>query len=913
MQEVIVYALIGLGLGALYALSSQGLMVIYRGSGVLNFAQGAIGMLGAYVAWDLQTNSGLPFIPALIVGVAVSALIGVLTQLLLMRPLRRAAPLVRVVATLGVLILLQGIVILHWGAETIVVDSSLPTSSVHLFGSVNIAADRLILLAIACASTGVLWWLYKFTSFGLATGAVAENQRSAAALGWSPDRIATANWALGSALAGFAAILIAPIIQLQPSTMTNLVLAAMAAALIASFRSFPLALAGGLAIGVGQTEIQHYITSVPGLASSFPFLVIVGVMLLRGQSLPLRDAFLQRLPSIGTGRVRLPLVIGGIVLYGAGIVLLDTTWVTAFSTTFGVALVLLSIVVVTGYAGQISLAQFAIAGGGAYIAGRLMATQGWPFELALVAGMLGAVPLAMVFALPAVRTRGISLAIVTFGLGTAVELMVFNNPKLTGGQVGTVVKPPDLFGFSLDPLFHPQRYAWFAMAVFLIGALAVAALRRGRSGRQMIAIRTNERAAAALGINVPAIKLYAFGVSGALAALGGIILAFRNTSILYNQFTSLTSVNDLAYTVIGGIGFIHGPSVGAWFAPGSLGSALGDTVFGNIGDWLLIIAGAVLCLTVLRAQDGVAKLQIDQSKGLTDLLERKAPWIWRPPEKVEIPEIERERVEPKTLRIKDLTVRYGAVVAVQGFSTTVEPGKVVGLIGPNGAGKTTVIDAVTGFTRPAEGTVELDGRDVTSRSASARARAGLSRSFQSLELFEDVTVLDNLRTASDPRDRISYVRDLIHPVDPPLHGATVAAIREFNLEADIDRVVEDLDYGRRRLLAIARAVAINPSVLLLDEPAAGLGQAESRELARLVRRLADEWGMAILLIEHDMDFVMSICDQVEVLDFGRPIASGPPSRVQSDPAVIAAYLGEPEDEVSAATVSEITEITEGAR
>ena len=174
-------------------------------------------------------------------------------------------------------------------------------------------------------------------------------------------------------------------------------------------------------------------------------------------------------------------------------------------------------------------------------------------------------------------------------------------------------------------------------------------------------------------------------------------------------------------------------------------------------------------------------------------------------------------------------------------------------------------------------------------------------------------MLDNLRTASDQRDRISYLRDLVHPVNPPLHGATVAAIREFKLEADIDRVVEDLDYGRRRLLAIARAVAINPSVLLLDEPAAGLGQVESRELARLVRRLADEWGMAILLIEHDMDFVMSICDHVEVLDFGRPIASGPPSAVQSDPAVIAAYLGEPEEDVTAEVVEEVQEITKGAR
>ncbi|MFT7601620.1 MAG: ABC-type branched-subunit amino acid transport system ATPase component [Acidimicrobiales bacterium] len=210
---------------------------------------------------------------------------------------------------------------------------------------------------------------------------------------------------------------------------------------------------------------------------------------------------------------------------------------------------------------------------------------------------------------------------------------------------------------------------------------------------------------------------------------------------------------------------------------------------------------------------------------------------------------------------------------------TLEPGRIVGLIGPNGAGKTSAIDAITGFTRMAKGTVHLDGVDLSSSSVIKRSRAGLSRSFQTLELFEDATVLDNLRAASDPRDRWSYLTDLVDPKAPPLPAPVVDAIPEFRLEDDLLRNVQDLPYGQRRLLAIARAVATQPGVLLLDEPAAGLGDHETAELATLVRRLADDWGIAVLSVEHDMNFVMSTCDHIVVLDFGRKISEGSPEEV----------------------------------
>jgi ABC-type branched-subunit amino acid transport system ATPase component/ABC-type branched-subunit amino acid transport system permease subunit len=899
MQEVIRFALLGFGVGALYALASQGLIVIYRGSGVLNFALGAIGMIGAYVEYELTQNHGWAFVPALILGVLASGVVGALVHLLIMRPLRNVSPIVRVIATLGVMVTIQAIAVLRYQANPRFVPSALPVHVWHLFGSVVISSDRVILLAIALVLTAGLWALYRFTKFGLGTSAVAENERAAASLGWSPDRIATINWALGSALAGLAAILIVPIVTLQPAVLTNLVLAATAAALVAGFRSFPIAMLAGLLMGIAQTEGNRYITQ-PGVGDSFPFILIVVWMLFRGKALPLRDYLLQRLPSVGTGQPHWPMIGFGAALAVFLIAVTPPLWITAFTVTFGVAVVLLSILVLTGYAGQLSLAQFAIAGFGAYVAGRLMAADGWPFWLGVLAGVGAAVPLGVLFALPAVRTRGINLAVLTLGLGTAIELILFDNQDLTGGVAGTIIKSPTLAGFSIDASPHPARYAYFVLICLLLVTLAVANIRRGRTGRRMIAVRTNERAAAALGISVRGVKLYAFGLSAAIAALGGILIAFQSTAVTYSNFTNFTSITDVGLAVVGGVGFLVGPLIGGTLATGGLDQQILQSISGGLGKYVPLIGGISIILLVLLNQNGIAKESIAQVNWARKKLGRRLPFLApRRRKPVMLPAFQGvEKVAAQTLEAKDITVRFGGTVAVDNVSLTVKPGTIVGLIGPNGAGKTTFIDAVTGFTRPVAGRLSLDGQDIGRWSPVRRARAGLGRSFQSLELFEDSTVFDNLRAASDPRDAVSYVRDLVYPVAPQLPGQVVSAINEFRLEDDLDRLVEDLPYGQRRLLAIARAVATRPGLLLLDEPAAGLGDVESAELAHLVKRLASDWGMGILLVEHDMNFVMSVCDELVVLDFGRLISQGTPDQVRSDPAVIAAYLGEPEEEMT---------------
>jgi ABC-type branched-subunit amino acid transport system ATPase component/branched-subunit amino acid ABC-type transport system permease component len=896
MNEVIRFALLGLGVGALYAFASQGLIVIYRGTGVLNFSLGATAIAGVFMQWDLQTQHGWPFLLSAAVGVAWSAFLGALTHWVIMRPLRRASSLVRVIATLGVLVTIQAGVIIRYGSNPHQVDSWLPTNRVTLWGDVGITVDRLILLVIGSASAFGLWLLYRSSQFGLATEAVSESERSAAAIGVSPNKIAVMNWALGSAIAAVAGILVVPIITLQVTAMTALILAALAAALVGDFRSFPIATAAGFALGIGQALVGRF-ADQQGLAPSLPFLVIIVVLVFRGRSLPLRDYYLQQLPMVGNGRMSWDWTLFG---FGTIVFLMLTKepkWIDALTVSWGVAIVLLSIVVLTGYTGQLSLAQYSIAGFGAFVAGRLVAVFHIPFLLGMLAGVAAAVPLGIIFGLPAVRTRGINLAIVTLGLGTTIELMLFRNRNYTGGVQGTQVGNPEIFGFDIGSINHPARYGVFVVVMAMLAVVVIANVRRGRSGRRLIAVRTNERAAAALGIDVVKAKLFAFALASAVAALGGIVIAFRLSSISYQSFTNFTSITYVGLAIVGGVGYLLGAFVGGTMATAGLNQQILESTWPGVGRWIQLISGIAILLTVLTYKDGVAAEWAKVFK----LVKRARKW--GRPYIIELADVSdpssttdhHARVPPRTLTLEGLTVRYGVVTAVNTVSYRLEPGTVTGLIGPNGAGKTSLIDAISGFAR-AEGRVLLDDVDLSKAPAMKRARAGVARSFQSLELFEDSTVFENLSVAADPQDLRSYALDLIWPINPPLPPEVVRAVLEFQLDQDLHRDVRDLSYGKRRLLAIARAVAMSPSVLLLDEPAAGLSATESTELARVVRRLAEDWGMAILVVEHDMNFVMGVCDQVVVLDFGNLIASGPPEQIRSDPAVIAAYLGDDSDD-----------------
>jgi sulfate-transporting ATPase len=399
-------------------------------------------------------------------------------------------------------------------------------------------------------------------------------------------------------------------------------------------------------------------------------------------------------------------------------------------------------------------------------------------------------------------------------------------------------------------------------------------------------VRDNERAAASLGVGVVEAKLYAFALSSALAAAAGVLVAFRNPRLSFAQFNLFGNVNAVLYATLGGIGWVGGAAVaGLAQAEGGLAHVLRHVV--EVRDWYLVGASIALLVTVISRPDGVFPDLVDRR---TAIGRRRRPTAVSAPLSPR-PSAGVRRVPPKALQLEDLQVRFGGVVALDGVSLAVAPGEVVGLIGPNGAGKTTLIDAASGFVAY-RGSVRLGDTRLDGCSPRARAKAGLTRSFQSLELFEDLSVGDNLAVAADDGRRWVYAADLLRPSRTRMTAAAVAAIEDFGLSPVLDLRPAELPYAQRRMVAIARAVASSPSVLLLDEPAAGLDDWATAELTELVRRLARDWGMGVLLVEHDVGMVMDVCDRVVVLDFGRVIAVGSPAEVRGNRAVVTAYLGD---------------------
>lgn len=896
------FAILGVGVGALYVLVALGIVIIHRGSGIINIAQGAVGMAATYFYWDLHDNDHWVFAIAFLASVVAAGLLGVGIQLLVMRPLRTQSPLTRMLATLGVLITLSSATGLRFPAEAEAVSPSLPGGAFQI-GSIAFPKSNLAILIIVIVITAILYMVYKHTRFGLATSAVTENRLLASSLKINPDFIAAANWALGSMLAAIAGILLAPITGLTIEGLTLLVIPALAVVVIAGFRSFPITLAAGIGLGILQTEVQRF-TGTYGSAWSIatPFLVIMAVLIIRGASLPGKGQNAIRLPLVGSGRIQPVGVVVALVIGVVAIQFLPIDWVAGIITSLVGAIIILSIIVVTGYAGQLSLAQFALAGMGAWVAGRLAATTGLSFLEVLVVGVVAGLLIGVVVGLPALRTRGEDLAIATLGLAVAANSLIFTNLALLGGFLGTTIPTPKVFGISLSTAQNLQNYAYFTLICFAVAAVCVANLRRSRSGRRMLAIRSNERAAASLGVNVMGTKLHAFAISSMIAALGGILLVFQSPSINYALFDPLTSIDYVGWAVIGGIGHNAGSLFGSFLAPGAIGDNVVNLFSSSVQNYLTLASGILLILILIVNRNGVAYITAGQFRSVVRFVKRA---IGRSNSTVEIADASESiasndwnvgramtRVTPKELTVEDISVNFGGVAALVDVSLSVKPGQIVGLIGPNGAGKTTLIDSVTGFNRVSKGSVIFDEVLINKYSPRQRAKIGLARSFQSLELFDDLKVSENLLVASEHQGWSRYATDLIYPGKRVLSEGAQIAVEHLGLHNDLESLPGSLPYGRRRLVAIARALASEPSILLLDEPAAGLAEHERMELCQMMKELAEMRGIGILLVEHDVDLVMRTCDQVVALDFGSVIVSGEPSVVRSDEKLIKAYMGE---------------------
>ena len=911
-MQILVFGVLGLASGAIYALLGQGIVLIYRGSGLLNFAQGAMAMVGGYTYYEVGVRLGAPLGVGFLTAVIVSAILGAGIHLVILRPMHGASSLSKVIATLGVLITVQSLAYLLFGPYPIAVPSLLPKYTLHLFSpDALIGLDSVITLGIGFCITLALTLIYGRTSFGRITSAVAENELVATSLGHSPCMVATVNWALGSALAGLAGALIVPQIYVDPSTLVLLIIPSMSAALVGKFSSFPLTFAAAIAFGVANSELLRFVGQ-PGWSMAVPFVAVVTVLLIRGSGIPLRSHIRDRLPAVGSGLVRpVPVVLA----YGAASLIvfsLGPAWSLSVVTTVSFAIICLSVVVVTGYAGQLSLAQAVFAGVGALFAAKL--ADHVPFLFALLIATAITAAIGVVVGAPAVRTRGAALAIVTLGLGGVLADLVLGNTGYTGGDAGLTVPVPHLFGWNIDPLTHTSRYAFVVLTVLVLLCVGVANLRRGASGRRLLAVRSNERAAVALGVRTGSTKLYAFGLAAAIASIGGILLAFSQTAVEVNgsssTFTVFMCVVVVGVTVVGGVGSIGGALLGSLLISDGVATQLLGGV-SSINEYLALAGGVLLIVTLIFNQDGtfdttrralgrisilVKERTLGRERGMTHKRPISAVVNSAPSSC--------PTIVPLNLRVRDLSVTFGGLCALDRVSFEVCPGQIHGIIGPNGAGKSTFVDAVTGFERASSGSVKLGDQEIGGWIARRRASGGLARTFQSLELFDELTVVEHLAVASDRTPWYRYLTDLFHPGRIELGPASLEALRTCALTNVRNHRPGELSFGRRKMIAIARAVASAPSVLLLDEPAAGLNDFEAADLAQLLRRLAKSWGMGILIIEHNIDIVMQVSDLITVLANGRTIRVGTPAEIANDPAVRDAYLGIP----SSLTGSELEEL-----
>ncbi|WP_026240200.1 branched-chain amino acid ABC transporter permease/ATP-binding protein [Parafrankia discariae] len=919
MSQHFAYLLLGLGSGGVYAALAMALVVTYRSSGVVNFATGAISLYtattyaylreGQFVVpipglpakVDLPWNS-LAFVPAAALALATAAVLGVVLYLVVFRPLRRAAAVAKAVASIGVMIVIQGLLGLRLGTDPLTTPAVLPDATWHVFGQA-VRGDRVWFALAITAVAALVTLLNRFTRFGLVTRAAAETERGALVTGLSPERIALANWALSAVVAGIAGILISPIVPIVPVAYTLFIVPTLAAGLAGGFTLLIPAVAAGLAIGMVQSEtlnLQSTYDWLPqaGLPELVSLVLIVVVLVVRGRPLPSRGTLvLKTLGGAPRPRSILPSTLISVPI-GAGILLLTTgSYRLAVITTFIFGVIALSLVVVSGYAGQISFAQLALAGVGAFALARLAGQWSVPFPIAPLLASGVAALVGVVVGLPALRIRGLPVAVVTLALAVTLQAFWFNNPDFNGGFNGAPISTPSLFGvkFSVGVMSNRLAFGFLCLVVLSLVAVGVAVLRRSRLGAAMAAVKANERSAAAAGIDVARTKIAAFAIAAYIAGLGGCLLAYLQQSAIPSTFDSITGLGLFATVFLAGITSVCGGVLAGAIASGGVLYVVLDRNL-DLGNWYTVLAGALLVVNVILKPEGLAG---DLHRLVAWLRSRRRAPVrpeetgeadLRPaavPRLVAAPAADANQV---VLSVRGLTVRYRGIVAVDDVSFDVEAGTIVGLIGPNGAGKTTLLDAVSGYVASA-GTVTFEQLDLQGLRPHQRVRAGLGRTFQGIELYEDLTVEENVSVGEEAArhggDHLQVGRGDLEALFDALH---LAGVRQ--------RPVRELSAGYRQLVSVARALAGRPRVVLLDEPASGLDSDETQWLGERLKAARDQ-GITIVMIDHDMSLVLGICDVVHVLDLGALIASGPPAEIRDDPRVAEAYLGAVPDQVVA--------------
>jgi branched-subunit amino acid ABC-type transport system permease component len=616
-------------------------VLTHRSSGVVNFAHAAMGMYVAFAFYEFRETGdlvlpiiGLPdrvhllarptLASALAFAVALAVALGLVVYLLVFRPLRQSPALARVVASLGLLLYLQEIVRLRFpisGASVVTHRPVLADEPVALFGT-TVTENRLILAGLVILVAALLGAAFRSTRFGLATRAAAGNEKGALLLGIAPDRLASACWAVASVLAGVAVILIEPIAGLSATTTPLLVIPALAAALLGGLESFAITTAGGLAIGMVQSLIlgwsvrpdTHWIPDwLPptGLQQVVPVVVILAVLVVRGDALPDRAAVAgHRLPPSPEPRHVTAWTVALVGLASAGLLTFGAGYRHALIVSMVFALLTLSVVVLTGFSGQISLAQLAFAGVAGFASIRLTEHH-VPFPIALVLAALLATVIGVVVGYPATRVRGMSLAIATLAMAVAIEELVLGSEGFSGGHAGSSAPRPSFLGIDVgigatgSGNFR-AAFGFVCLGVLALASLAVTNLRRNRTGLRWLAVRANERAAAAAGIDVTRAKLGAFAVSSFLAGLCGVLMAFSVTTLSPTSFLVIGSLVAVALTYLAGVSSVGGALVAGALAQAGIYTAVtNDLTGGDANPYVFALSGLALIVTAITAPEGM--------------------------------------------------------------------------------------------------------------------------------------------------------------------------------------------------------------------------------------------------------------------------------------------------------------------
>ena len=880
----------GLATGLVFALLATGLVLVYRSSGIINFAHAELGLVASAMVELLVTRGHVPYWMTFPAALGTAATLAALCELVVIRRLRAAPRVMTVVATLGLSQFLLFLVAAVRGEATSTMPLPPGFPEWHLDSLTMNPAFTALLLLGPLAVIAVSLVLSR-TQIGRTIRGAAANPEAARLAGLSPSRAAAVAWGFAGALSGLSSILVSGAFgsAAAASAGPTLLVPAIAAAVIARFRSLGVAFAAGIALGVFQEVVSFNVDS--GGVVQLAMFVVVFIGLLVQRQGGTRAADTSNWMSIATialpprarriGTVAAGLVGSGLVAAGA-----FGSSATAVSLTFVVATasIALSVFVITGMAGQLSLGQFAVAGVGA-VAGIRVTTWGGDVLLGLIAAGLAGALTALIIGLPGLRLRGLFAAVTTLSFAVVTREWLLAQTWMAG--FGRSLDSVRLFGIELRT---SQTKFTFCVGVYLVLATVVHNVNRSGLGRRVRALRDNENQARGFTVAAFSTRAATFGFAGFIAGASGLLLGIAASTITAANFPSSQSITIVAAAVLGGLQGVFGSLLGALYLVGvprflPLDNAgLAATSFGWLA--LLLIApqgiGGLLHRFLARISGPNARTPPTAELGRAFSLGTFA----RDKRRAEV-------AMAPLLSVTGLTKSYGGVRAVAGVDFQLGVGETIGLIGSNGAGKTTLFELVGGFIRPDSGTIWYRGRDITELNAEQRARIGIIRSFQDAALFATFTVREAILLSLERRNRTALIPAVIglRRHETAQRALADELLAMCGLTSYAESVVSTLSTGTRRITEIACMIALDPDVLLLDEPSAGIAQRETEALTNVIRTVREQLGTSVVIIEHDMPFVRSLSDRIIVMETGRILAEGEPDAVLSDERVIASYLG----------------------